>query len=181
MPKALKKTVVASDGDGGSDEVQTIFGDLVTFVMMLFILLFVLSYNEEKTQDFITEFQITFGEKVEVKNMNSFRSVFRAINFEIERQTDVLTSGERIIQETRGWNESKGTTFSQRSKESAHDYRYFPDPDLPNIYINDELLNEIKLSLPELRNDRIKYIKTNFDLNDQSINILCSNLDLYNL
>tara|TARA_B100001989_G_C24510639_1_gene450222 strand:+ start:311 stop:985 length:675 start_codon:yes stop_codon:yes gene_type:complete len=67
MPKALKKTVVSSDGDGGSDEVQTIFGDLVTFVMMLFILLFVLSYNEEKTQDFITEFQIKFGEKVEEK------------------------------------------------------------------------------------------------------------------
>ena len=120
------------------------------------------------------------GEKVEVKNMNSFRSVFRAINFEIERQTDVLTSGDRIVQETRGWNESKGTTFSQRSKESAHDYRYFPEPDLPNIYINDELLNKIKLSLPELRNDRIKYIKTNYDLNDQSIDILCSNLDLYN-
>ena len=120
------------------------------------------------------------GEKVEVKNMNSFRSVFRAINFEIKRQTDVLTSGERIVQETRGWNESKGTTFSQRSKESAHDYRYFPDPDLPNIYINDNLLNEIKLSLPELRSDRIKYIKTNYDLNDQSVNILCSNLDLYN-
>ena len=112
--------------------------------------------------------------------MNSFRSVFRAINFEIKRQTDVLTSGERIVQETRGWNESKGTTFSQRSKESAHDYRYFPDPDLPNIYINDDLLNEIKLSLPELRSDRIKYIKTNYDLNDQSVNILCSNLDLYN-
>ena len=119
------------------------------------------------------------GEKVEVKNMNSFRSVFRAINFEIKRQTDVLTSGERIVQETRGWNESKGTTFSQRSKESAHDYRYFPDPDLPNIYINDDLLNEIKLTLPELRKDRIKYIKTNYELNDQSVNILCSNLDLY--
>ena len=67
MPKALKKTVVSSDSDGGSDEVQTIFGDLVTFVMMLFILLFVLSYNEEKTQDFITEFQIKFGEQVEEK------------------------------------------------------------------------------------------------------------------
>lgn len=120
------------------------------------------------------------GEKVEVKNMNSFRSVFRAINYEIKRQEDVLISGDRIVQETRGWNETKGTTFSQRSKESAHDYRYFPDPDLPNIYINEDLLNEIRLSLPELRKDRIKYINANYNLNNQSVNILCSNLHLYN-
>ena len=67
MPRALKKNNVASDNEGSSDEVQTVFGDLVTFVMMLFILLFVLSYNEEYTTDFITEFQIKFGEKVEEK------------------------------------------------------------------------------------------------------------------
>ena len=95
----------------------------------------------------------TLGTKVEIKNLNSFRSVERAIQFEIERQTQALERGETLVQETRGWDEGKQQTFSQRLKESSHDYRYFPDPDLPKLHLSElEELNEknIKEALPEL-------------------------------
>jgi len=78
-----------------------------------------------------------FGTKVEVKNLNSFKSVEKAIDFEIQRHKEVLESGGTIVQETRGWDEVKEVTFSQRLKESSHDYRYFPEPDLPKIYISE--------------------------------------------
>lgn len=78
-----------------------------------------------------------FGTKVEVKNLNSFRSMERAIAFEVERMTKMLDKGEPIVQETRGWDENKQATFSQRKKESAHDYRYFPDPDLPKLKLSE--------------------------------------------
>ena len=90
------------------------------------------------------------GAKVEVKNMNSFRSVQRAIEFEIERQTTLLDSGERIEQETRGWVDSTNETVSQRSKEEANDYRYFPEPDLPPLVIAREIVEELRAQLPEL-------------------------------
>lgn len=97
------------------------------------------------------------GTKVEVKNLNSFRSVERAIAFEIERHTKVLDAGETITQETRGWDEEKGETFSQRSKEEAHDYRYFPDPDIPKFYLSEipELADDVlRKELPELPAER---------------------------
>jgi aspartyl-tRNA(Asn)/glutamyl-tRNA(Gln) amidotransferase subunit B len=90
------------------------------------------------------------GTKVEVKNMNSFRAVHRAIAFEIERQVGVLESGGRLIQETRGWVETRAATVSQRSKEMAHDYRYFPEPDLPPIQLDEALVEGIRAALPEL-------------------------------
>ena len=74
-----------------------------------------------------------FGTRAEIKNMNSFRSVFQALNFEVERQRRVLEDGGRVVQETRGWVEGRAVTVSQRSKEEAHDYRYFPEPDLPPL------------------------------------------------
>jgi aspartyl-tRNA(Asn)/glutamyl-tRNA(Gln) amidotransferase subunit B len=91
-----------------------------------------------------------YGSKVEVKNMNSFRSVYRALGHEIERQTQVLDDGRRISQETRGWVEERGVTVSQRSKEYASDYRYFPEPDLPPLVIDPEWVSEIEGRLPEL-------------------------------
>lgn len=95
-----------------------------------------------------------FGTKVEVKNMNSFRAVFKAIEFEIERQAKVLNEGGRIIQETRGWVEAKGETISLRSKEEANDYRYFPEPDLPPLTVERSWVAEIAELLPELPAER---------------------------
>jgi aspartyl-tRNA(Asn)/glutamyl-tRNA(Gln) amidotransferase subunit B len=91
-----------------------------------------------------------FGTRVEVKNMNSFRSVERAIDFEIERQAAALDAGETLTQDTRGWNEDRGTTYVMRSKEDSHDYRYFPEPDLPPLRVDASWLAAIRESLPEL-------------------------------
>ena len=97
----------------------------------------------------------TLGTKVEVKNLNSFKSVEAAIEFEIKRQIEVLEKGESVVQETRGWDENRGITFSQRLKEEAHDYRYFPDPDLPKLKLSEVFnLKEMKGNLPELPRER---------------------------
>jgi len=103
----------------------------------------------------------TFGTKVEVKNLNSFKSVEGAIEYEIKRQIDVIEKGGEIIQETRGWDETKGKTYSQRIKESANDYRYFPDPDLPKLNLDTSeviSLSRIADAMPELPSKkRLKY------------------------
>lgn len=93
----------------------------------------------------------TFGTKVEVKNLNSFRAVEKAIEFEAERHIKLLEEGGKVVQETRGWDENRGETFSQRVKEDSHDYRYFPDPDLPKLFVSEipEFQN-LKETLPEL-------------------------------
>ena len=91
-----------------------------------------------------------FGTKVEVKNLNSFRSLENAMQFEVERQADALERGERLTQETRGWHEGEGRTISQRSKEEANDYRYFPEPDLPPLRPSAEWVVELRAGLPEL-------------------------------
>jgi aspartyl-tRNA(Asn)/glutamyl-tRNA(Gln) amidotransferase subunit B len=100
--------------------------------------------------------QEKFGTKVEIKNLNSFKMVQRAIQYEIERQTRALEDGETIVQETRLWNDAKGTTFSMRSKEEAHDYRYFPDPDLVAFTLSKDLVDGIRKTLPELPLERAK-------------------------
>jgi len=94
------------------------------------------------------------GTKAELKNMNSFRAVQRAIQFEIARQTEVLERGERVMQETRLWNEATGTTYPMRSKEEAHDYRYFPEPDLVPLTVSRQWVQEIVNNLPELPESR---------------------------
>ncbi len=96
------------------------------------------------------EGQKEFGAKVEIKNVNSFRNVERAITYEIERQIAVLTAGGVITQSTRGWNEALGQTVEQRSKEFAHDYRYFPDPDIPPFHVEPATVTQIQTQLPEL-------------------------------
>lgn len=116
----------------------------------------------------------TLGTKVEVKNINSFRAVGKAIDFEFNRQTALLEKGESVVQETRGWDENKGITFSQRLKESAHDYRYFEDPDLPKLMLSDipdfsaESLKELLVELPE---DKRKRFLDNFNLKSEDIEV----------
>ena len=100
------------------------------------------------------EGETRLGTKVEIKNMNSFRSVFRALEFEAERQVSVLEGGGRIVQETRGWVEADAVTVSQRTKEGASDYRYFPEPDLPPLQISRDWVDKIRSSLPELPHHR---------------------------
>ena len=105
-----------------------------------------------------------FGTKTEIKNMNSFRAVFRALEYEIARQTAVLEEGGRIVQETRGWNEDRGVTVSQRSKEFAHDYRYFPEPDLPPVFVSREWVAELRARLPELPDAKRERYQRDFGL-----------------
>ncbi len=90
------------------------------------------------------------GVKTELKNINSFRALHRAISFEVARQSELLESGGVVVQETRGWSEAEGRTFSQRSKEFAEDYRYFPEPDIPPLELDREWIAQLRLSLPEL-------------------------------
>ncbi len=115
------------------------------------------------------------GEKVEIKNVNSFKSVFKALKYEEDRQRDMIESGEPIIQETRGWSDERGTTVSQRTKEYASDYRYFPEPDLPPVYISREWVREINSQIPELpAHKRDRYIDE-FGLSEYDANLLTAN------
>src|SRR5262245_1800427 len=98
--------------------------------------------------------QTELGVKAEVKNRNSFRFLQRALEYEIERQIQTLEAGQRIVQETRLWDTSQGVTVSMRSKEDAHDYRYFPDPDLPPVLATAERVAAIAASMPELPDAR---------------------------
>jgi len=102
--------------------------------------------------------------RVEVKNMNSFRAVYRAMEYEAKRQRKAVAEGKRLVQETRGWIEEKGKTVSQRSKEYAHDYRYFPEPDLPPLSISREKVEEIGAKLPELPEARCDRFITEYGL-----------------
>jgi aspartyl-tRNA(Asn)/glutamyl-tRNA(Gln) amidotransferase subunit B len=111
-------------------------------------------------------------QRVEVKNMNSFRAVHRALEYEIERQTQVLEKGQRIVQETRGWVEDQGITVSQRSKEEAHDYRYFPEPDLPPLVVDPIWVEDVRSKLPELPDERRKRFQVEYDLSEYDANQL---------
>ncbi len=118
------------------------------------------------------------GTKAEIKNMNSFRSVLRAIESEIERQIGVLESGGRIVQETRGWDEGQGVTHSMRSKEEAHDYRYFPDPDLVPLEIDAALVERLKATIPALPHDRFDRYRKEYGLDPKQATQLIDNLPL---
>jgi len=114
------------------------------------------------------------GTKVEVKNLNSFKSVERAIAFEIKRQTELLEKGEAVAQETRGWDENAAKTISQRSKESAHDYRYFPEPDTVPMEFSDEYFRDLHKELPELPEAKKRRFMEGFLLSDEQAEILVS-------
>jgi len=115
-----------------------------------------------------------FTAKVEIKNMNSFKAVYQALDYEDKRQRKAAEEGRRLIQETRGWVEAKGKTVSQRSKEYAHDYRYFPEPDLPPIVLSREWVEEIRSQLPELPEARRNRFITEYNLPLYDANLLTS-------
>jgi len=116
------------------------------------------------------------GTKVEVKNLNSFKAVGRAINFEIQRQAEILDKGEKVKQETRGWDENKQETFSQRSKEQAHDYRYFPEPDLPPLKFTDEFIESIRKQIVDLPQGKRERLSSEYNLSNIQANILTEDL-----
>jgi len=111
------------------------------------------------------------GTKVEIKNINSVKAASAAADFEIKRQTEKLEKGEKIIQETRGWDENKGETFSQRTKEGSADYRYFPEPDLPPMKFSKDEVEELRLGLPELPAQRRERFKKQYGITDAQIEI----------
>lgn len=113
-----------------------------------------------------------FGTRTEMKNLNSFKAISRAIEGETERQIDLIESGEKVVQETRRWDDTKGVSYAMRSKEDAQDYRYFPDPDLVPIAVSDEMLGQIKAKQPEFRTEKMKRYKEEFDIPDYDIEII---------
>lgn len=119
----------------------------------------------------------SLGTRTEIKNLNSFKAMIRAITYEVERQGNLLSSGNHVLQETLGWDESASTTVSQRGKEEAHDYRYFPEPDLPPLQIDQEWIEEIKESLPELPNERRKRFIEDYELTAYTADVLTSDRD----
>jgi aspartyl-tRNA(Asn)/glutamyl-tRNA(Gln) amidotransferase subunit B len=117
------------------------------------------------------------GTRTEIKNMNSFRSVERAIRTEIERQAAALDAGEAIVQETRGWNEDRGTTYRMRVKESSDDYRYFPEPDLPPLSVDPGWLDAIRAAMPELPAARRERYATELGLSAYDAAVMAADLD----
>ena len=122
-----------------------------------------------------------FGTRTEMKNMNSFRSITRALEYEIDRQVDVIDNGGEVEQETLRWDEVSGKTFSMRDKEDAEDYRYFPEPDLVAIKLSDEYIENIRKSLPELPESRKKRYLEEYKLSEKDANIITSSKYLSDL
>ena len=114
----------------------------------------------------------TFGTKTELKNMNSFKAVRIALEFEEKRQREAVASGGRIIQETRLWSEEKGATVTMRSKEEAHDYRYFPEPDLVPFDIDEALIEEVRRSIPELPRQKFERFVGEYGLSEYDARII---------
>ncbi|HSZ80983.1 MAG TPA: Asp-tRNA(Asn)/Glu-tRNA(Gln) amidotransferase subunit GatB [Polyangia bacterium] len=121
-----------------------------------------------------------YGTKAEIKNMNSFKNVRDAVEYEIKRQATLLDRGERVAQETRLWDASRGVTQSMRSKEQAHDYRYFPEPDLPPLVVDEAFLATVRASQPELPEDRFARYTTAEGLSPQDAGVLVADRETAN-
>lgn len=121
-----------------------------------------------------------FGTRAEVKNVNSFRNVVRAIECEFERQVELVSNGKEVVQETRLFDANKGETFSMRSKEDAHDYRYFPDPDLPPVKIAPAFIELIRKEMPELPESIFKRFTETYKLSEYDANLLISDKGIAN-
>ena len=115
------------------------------------------------------------GTKVEIKNLNSFKAVERAINYEIKRQAELLKKGKKVLQETRGWDEVKKITISQRTKEAAHDYRYFPEPDLPALRFTEKDIAEIRAEIPELPQNRRRRLAAEYKIDKEAAEFFVQN------
>lgn len=122
-----------------------------------------------------------FGTRTEMKNLNSFRSIARAIEGEKNRQVDLITEGKAVVQETRRWDDAKETSYAMRSKEDAQDYRYFPDPDLTPVSISEEFLEEIRARQPEFRGEKMQRYKKEYDIPDYDIEIITGSKHLADL
>ena len=118
------------------------------------------------------------GTKVEIKNMNSIRFLQKAAEFEVKRQTEILKSGGKVIQETRGFLPETGETFSQRVKETANDYRYFPEPDLAPIHLSETQISEIRESLPQLSYDLFFLLSSKYDLTEENAYVISEDKDM---
>jgi aspartyl-tRNA(Asn)/glutamyl-tRNA(Gln) amidotransferase subunit B len=119
-----------------------------------------------------------FGTRVEIKNLNSFRAMERAVAYELERQAALLDKGEQVAQETLGWNETAQETYSQRSKEEAHDYRYFPEPDLPPLIVEKQWVEAIRSSQPELPRAKAQRLQREYGLNAAEAQILAAECEI---
>jgi aspartyl-tRNA(Asn)/glutamyl-tRNA(Gln) amidotransferase subunit B len=128
----------------------------------------------------LTKADGSYGTKVEIKNLNSIRAAADSVDFEIKRQKELLESGKEVVAETRGWDENKHQTFSQRTKEEAHDYRYFPEPDLPPLHFEAADIELIKSTLPELPQQRRERFKSQYGLPDADVEIFTVDQDLGN-
>lgn len=124
--------------------------------------------------------KLSFGTKVEIKNINSFRTVQESIDYEIERQEKLIERGEAVIQETRGWDDKKKVTISQRYKESEHDYRYFPEPDLPQLSFTDEEISAIRDLIPELPDEKKERFEKEFGIKNEQMEIFLDDISLAN-
>lgn len=165
-------------------------GDFARELQLLFRTLEVSEANMEKGEMrvevnlSISPDKKKLGTKVEVKNINSFRAAERAIEYEVKRQSKLLDSGKEVVQETRGWDEKKQITFSQRSKEDAHDYRYFPDPDLPKLKISEiSEFNEkaLRSEIPELPWDKRARLEKEFGVKEEDIAMYVANEEMFKL
>lgn len=117
------------------------------------------------------------GQKVEIKNLNSFKVVEKAVDYEIKRQTRLLENSEKIEQETRGWDDNKNKTVSQRKKEDAKDYRYFPEPDIPPMEFGDEYIEGLRRLLPELPQQKWDRFKEEYRINDENLDVITEDRD----
>lgn len=125
--------------------------------------------------------QETFGTRTEMKNLNSFKAIARAIEGERARQIELIEEGKAVVQETRRWDDNKEYSYAMRSKEDAKDYRYFPDPDLPPVWIDDDWLEAVRKRQPELRTEKLERYKKEFDIPDYDAGILTGSKALADL
>ncbi|WP_022749692.1 Asp-tRNA(Asn)/Glu-tRNA(Gln) amidotransferase subunit GatB [Lachnobacterium bovis] len=125
--------------------------------------------------------QKNFGTRTEMKNLNSFKAISHAIEGETKRQIEIIEANKEVVQETRRWDDNKESSKSMRSKEDAKDYRYFPDPDLPPIYISDEWIEKVRKSQPELREEKLERYKKEFDISEYDATLITESKHLADL